>query len=932
MERQLQKYNVNPETWFGDRTAITVEDVMSCVQKGMLTEMDARDLARCVATEAASHVDVYTVSQEKAALYDSKRHLFANFNRHSFVHQMHVAFAVDENGNRQREREDSNAIRRRSFHANYKIRYRQAILDYFWIPHGWDDNHWSRSFFADVLPDLMRQGMLEIEDDNNPSNNLPCGVYLPFCFHCFRQIINALPVLRQYYAISFLRRKDLHEISLWKGTQTIDRYSMQKKLGKDLSQENIYCTFGYQEVMQAGTSARDEPRETLVNILSRLEDFKEIRMIKLRPLRQYHPTINLPEEKHEIGGLKGLVDPKLVKRGFMATAEVTKEFHTGPRRRTTVSKAFTKPTTTPDAKTAATKRVSSGSVPRKSKRAPTVSTRSRKKKAGPAATPIVGNSPPASPERGLSHRGMPTRSRTRALFASCPPTAAPLRGADSSTYPRRSSCCNVIYVSLPAEAGRNRNPSVMSAINEVFETRNISKQGPDASHQTRVKMPENKGTFAEDNEDLTCQHKTAEVSLVAATRSQQQYSLIEVMETVDNKADQAAKYLNPDATLASANATEGVLTIPAPKQTQKTTNYDSSESLPVISGATATLHGRGDETKAASTAAAVTPSPSTLASKGKSRNKASVLVESMALYALPSAKSVPQEVAKKMKVAALAKSVPQRQATNVLGTAHESKQGKSQPMPGASLASWSLTAIRNSCFQQSTGLKKDRNKEKARGPVPSTLMGSNDQGHLKASSGSSSVAELEERVVVDDAFANGSGCQSENTRTECFSVLETSEQGLEPDFERPCVLIKLDRELSDISMGPGLTTRERLELLGFKLDPEARTNTPPHGTLRMAAPLFMRAVLASPNSFLSLRERRNPRVPRVGVKGTRIHSTIERKKAASTRKKKLGLKLPHSSRARRQQLKARKKERTLSRLEMHSRLHSLESVSVCLSS
>ena len=117
-------------------------------------------------------------------------------------------------------------------------------------------------------------------NDSEPGS-VPCGVYILFCLHCFRQIVNALDLLRPYFAIYFLRKKDLHEISLWRGTQTINPQSMQQLLGKFIDQEDIYCTFGYQEVMEAGTRATDEPKEILVDILSRLEDFEDIRMIKL---------------------------------------------------------------------------------------------------------------------------------------------------------------------------------------------------------------------------------------------------------------------------------------------------------------------------------------------------------------------------------------------------------------------------------------------------------------------------------------------------------------------------------------------------------------------------------------------------------------------------------------------------------------------------
>jgi len=321
LENQLKFYNVDLADWLGDgRTLadITVEDIFQCVGQGMLTEMDARDLARCVATEIATNTEVYTVSQEKAAEYDETRHLHANFNRHRFVQSLHFSFGRDDKGYLQKKDDSDDKYQGRKMHPDFTVRFRQAILDYFWIPQGWDQHHWSPSLFSDILPTLVRNGLLDTDDDddNSINQNTPCGVYLPFCFHVFRQVINALPILREYFAITFLRKKDLHEVALWKGTQTIDECRMKSLLGKRRDQEEVYCTFGSQEVTEAGEGPRDEPKKILVDILTRLEDFDDIRMIKLRPLKQHNPLKKIPVRLHEKGGLQGLIDPNKVKRGF----------------------------------------------------------------------------------------------------------------------------------------------------------------------------------------------------------------------------------------------------------------------------------------------------------------------------------------------------------------------------------------------------------------------------------------------------------------------------------------------------------------------------------------------------------------------------------------------------------------------------------------
>ena len=328
MEKQLKHYNIDAEDWMEGRSFsdTTVGDVIAAVQDGYLTEMDGRDLARVVATEIAAKVDVYTVSQETAAIYEDRRHLYANFNRHTLIRNLHASFARDESGNYKsvsdeadKKGKDYNKYQNHQFDdSQYSVRFKQVILDYFWIPEGWNSHHWKPFFFSNILPELVKKRMLDMDDDDNDNvaGAVPCAVYLPFCFFCFRQVVNALPQLSQYFSISFLRKADLKEHTLWLGTQTIDPFQMQNDLRKQIDQEECYCTFDHNAVNTSGLGLLDEPKEVLMHILKRLEDFDEIRMIKLRPLRQFHPTKTIPIHLQERGGLVGLVDPEKVKRGF----------------------------------------------------------------------------------------------------------------------------------------------------------------------------------------------------------------------------------------------------------------------------------------------------------------------------------------------------------------------------------------------------------------------------------------------------------------------------------------------------------------------------------------------------------------------------------------------------------------------------------------
>jgi len=176
----------------------TVEDILECARRKYLSAIDARDLARIVATQIHASVQIYTVSQEDAARYDTKRHLDANFNRSSFVKLLQKKFSG--------------------------IQFDQVILDYFWIPPGWDKNHWKTSFFDNTLVNLARHDILKQPDPANSNDVIKEGaVFLPFCFHCFTEVL-ASKALLQHYNISFVRKGELGDVTLWAGTRKFDRH------------------------------------------------------------------------------------------------------------------------------------------------------------------------------------------------------------------------------------------------------------------------------------------------------------------------------------------------------------------------------------------------------------------------------------------------------------------------------------------------------------------------------------------------------------------------------------------------------------------------------------------------------------------------------------------------------------------------------------
>ena len=298
-QQQQQQGNASCGTDRCRRGALTAEDAIRCVQEKLLNQMDGRDLTRVLATEELCQVDVYCVSQEKGTIYRPDRHLDSNFNRPSLVQRLQTAFCPD-------------------------IQFHQIILDYFWIPTGWDVHHWSRHFFESVLLSFAKSKLI-LPHGSSSSSFSPtttelyrAGVYLPFCFHCFQAVVTYAAKLTTLYNISFIRKTELHCITLWAGTQTIHRQQMQHVLGKRIDQEEVYCTFTSRHVKEMGCSAVGASKEDLIHIASSLEDFADVRFIVLEPLHISDPT-----HPHFIRGrFLGLTDPHCVQRGWSSAEKV----------------------------------------------------------------------------------------------------------------------------------------------------------------------------------------------------------------------------------------------------------------------------------------------------------------------------------------------------------------------------------------------------------------------------------------------------------------------------------------------------------------------------------------------------------------------------------------------------------------------------------
>lgn len=237
-----------------------MDRVAGLVRAKVLTQMDGRDLVRCRATEEHCGVEIFCVSQEEGAVYRMDRHLRADINSRNFVRQLKKHF-----GRRQ---------------------FDQIVLDYFWIPRGWDRSHWKASFFTKTLMAFAEVDVLSVytlQSEFLDMRRATGTIYLPFSLHCLREIAIAFDKLSAYYRLSFLRKGDLDEVTLWAGTQTVDRDTMAAVFGKQLDQEEIYCVVTKGQLR----SVEDDPRMTramFMNFVECIGDISSVRFIVLELL------------------------------------------------------------------------------------------------------------------------------------------------------------------------------------------------------------------------------------------------------------------------------------------------------------------------------------------------------------------------------------------------------------------------------------------------------------------------------------------------------------------------------------------------------------------------------------------------------------------------------------------------------------------------
>jgi hypothetical protein len=234
---------------------------------------------------------VFTASQEQGGIYREDRHLRGNFCRRGWAEKLAKRFPG--------------------------VQFDQVILDYFWIPSGWDASHWTRSFFKSTLPDLCRLNLLRRRDCDNDGSlrEGPC-VHLPFGFHCFQMVLACRDTLLRFYDVFFIRKHEIARISLWRGTQAIDQLVMQSVLGKRLDQEEVYCRMGdlVQKIQAQETSSLISPHD-LLSYARRIPNVDEIRFITLQPVAENAVVDAVrarglrSNEERLPGRIMGLIDP-----------------------------------------------------------------------------------------------------------------------------------------------------------------------------------------------------------------------------------------------------------------------------------------------------------------------------------------------------------------------------------------------------------------------------------------------------------------------------------------------------------------------------------------------------------------------------------------------------------------------------------------------
>ncbi|GMI05049.1 hypothetical protein TrLO_g2879 [Triparma laevis f. longispina] len=270
----MEQCNKSKNKMFNKEQSAGVEMVVDMVKKKILNEVDGRDLARILALEASDQYEAHCVSIQDGAQFLDDKYLFANFNKKDFVKRVQDKWIATHKT------------------KSTEIKYSQIIMDYFWIPKGWAEQHWTDHLFKTNLPDFHQ--ILKTSG----------SVYLPFKAHCFNELSRNLKTLSPLYDITFLKRWELGEVTLWRHTQDIDPETMEGVFRKNIDQEDLYCELDVKELNQS---------PAVLEAFSWIDDVENIRFIKLTPIEGRTSDDDDNKKKKQ----KKEKNPTVVKGGFV---------------------------------------------------------------------------------------------------------------------------------------------------------------------------------------------------------------------------------------------------------------------------------------------------------------------------------------------------------------------------------------------------------------------------------------------------------------------------------------------------------------------------------------------------------------------------------------------------------------------------------------
>ena len=220
-----------------------IDEIIEKIDNKELSTMDGRDLARCKNIELMENREVYTVSLQNSVIYGNK-HYTGNFSSTSFVKKI------------------------KKYWPN--VQFEQIIFDYFHSPDSWTAEKWTSRLFSEVIPNLAKENMFDLECSSNNS----AVIYLPFNIHCLKQVVAAFNEISCYYTTDFIYKEDMNQSLLCKATSLIDHRKM-KKLGKNKKDQEKYLKVSKRDIMKT----REEFNVDNNSVIEFLDKFKRIRDI-----------------------------------------------------------------------------------------------------------------------------------------------------------------------------------------------------------------------------------------------------------------------------------------------------------------------------------------------------------------------------------------------------------------------------------------------------------------------------------------------------------------------------------------------------------------------------------------------------------------------------------------------------------------------------